>query len=69
MKIEGSNSLAHNADYDNSDGRAECNTISGHYGVPLGTKHPQNGKTSGQKSENISIRNAIEERTHDLKGT
>ena len=52
MKIEGSNSAAHDVDYDNSDGRAACSTNSGHYGVPLGTKYP-NGKISSQKSENI----------------
>ena len=36
----GSNSAAHDVDYDNSDGRATCSTNSGHYGVPLGTKYP-----------------------------
>ena len=38
METEGSNSAAHDADYDNTDGRAACSTNSGHYGVPLGTK-------------------------------
>ena len=39
MKTEGSNSAAHDVDYDNSDGRAACSTDSGQYGVPLGTKY------------------------------
>ena len=50
MKIEGSNSAAHDADYDNSDGRAACSTIAGHYGVLLGTK-PPNGKISSQNQK------------------
>ena len=52
LKIERSNSAAHDADYDNYDGRAACSTISGHYGVPFGTKH-ENAKISSKKSENI----------------
>ena len=50
MKIEGSNSAAHDTDYDNSDGRAACRTNSGHYGVLLGTKYP-NGKISSQNQK------------------
>ena len=65
MKTGGSSSTAHDADYDNADGREACNTISEHYGVPLGIKQPNQCKISNQKSENISIKNAIEERTHD----
>ena len=50
MKIEGSNSAAHDADYDNSDGRAACSINSGHYGVLLGTKYP-NGNISSQNQK------------------
>ena len=64
MKIEGSNSAAHDADYDNSDGRAACSTISQGTTAFRWEQNTQMKKSENVIKNKISISIAI-----DWKGT